>query len=1200
MTLRKGIYYTPFEIKEKGNLPLKLLKIKIPILEEKVNRVLSGDEPAHILLLDYERVVKNIAYRIANLGGNIVYVNLGELYILIWGIENYKRKFLRRLQIAVNNAFNEKRVLTDDFELQNLQFIPYQLKISNNKEITLLKVVNLKKELKTPLEFIPGRYSGVPLMGITLFEDAVYFEMRVKLDKKNLEKIIEFVQKLSKLGVFVYFVPVIKNNFMIFRGTFTEPLPIIKHNLKSVVESFSEFLNVLDAELFMGSGYVVGGIMELESVTVPVLNVIIPPLKKEERLKIDNRILFEIDPHRGFLSHNIPFIGRLEELEVFESFVYEKRGLKKPVFINIFGVPGSGKTRFIEEISSLIGGMGEKVEIIKVNIPRSNSRDVYSALSLTAKSLGIESKNMEIHQLSNLISEKIKELTQSSVVFLIFEDIDTLGDDTVKFLSTILLASDVSGAYVITTSRKKLTLPYMDKDTSLYIQLGGLSEESLKYLILEVLGAFPSSELLRFVREKTQGIPLYVIELLFRLKAQGRLVQRGKYFDLEKPFAGDIYSLEDIIGEFYESFKGDGVKTLIDICAIYPEDIPVHILEGVYSKLAPRRDFEGLFKQLIESRLVDIRTHEDIFPGITIKFKNYLFKRVIVDKIDKSRLSRLRKILLNVLEKDKRIPEIVRYRVIADIAKSLGDEEKFVQYMWKYALEHNRVNSFDTAYKALVEIEEKGPELLNPFEFYSLFSSVAVHTGNYGKALEHFENSLKVADEKEKKSIYPIGAIIHAAMGKMEEARKYLDMINPDKYRDVDKGFVYNALGICYLREQRNEEAERSLVLAKEYLADKNSAFYVTVLSNLAVALERLGKYHEALSVTEEALQRASGLYHSHSLMAINHNRALLFTHLGEYEKAIESLKESAFWAEQMRLVRALSFIYNTKGVFSFELGKYRDALEDLKKAYENVVKTDDIRQKASILANMGFARTKLGYWEEAEKDLVESITLRKKLNDRKGLSNNLFYLGELMRQWEKFQKAEEHFVESISIKEEINDKMGLLYALGYFSMLYSDKGEFDEAFKIAKKGLKVADSINDPHGTLFLEVALLYAIMGLAKFTEFEDSIAALKSKLSNNQYFHLEGIVYYLDGQYREKRKEPEHALSSYLKALEKSEITGEIKLKARSVEKILNLMVSHGLGKFGLDRIVTDAEEVLNFYEEKGFKRKAKNLSLILSEL
>ena len=1206
MSLNRGIFFTPLLIKEKGNYPLKFFEIKIPLLGERIGRILAGDEPRRMLLLDYIRSIEHIATHIARIGGNVVYAHWDRVFVLWEEGAEYKESLYKKLQEILSKMFSFRRFVFREFEMRDLPFVPIQVKIDKEKEITLLKITGKERDSSRPLRFIPFDFQKIQIAmmftGLYLFEDAFYFLIDIDFNKKQFKKTVNFIKRLAEEDAFVHIVPVMEDNILRVQGAFTEPFPIIKHRVKSIVNTFSSLADSPDYRIFLGKSNIVAGIVKLNNLMVPLFMSRVPTEQINEAIVLDEGILQEVYPYKVFEIHHVPFIGRLEQLEVFERFVYEKRDEQTPVYINVSGLPGVGKSRFVDEAFSIINERWDNVEIIKIDLARAGSDDIYASLSITAKVLGIsiDKKRPDINKLRELIRERLKELAQNAKVFIVFENIDTLGKDAVKFLSGIFLADRLSGVYVVTTSREKLSLPYVKRERCLHIQLGPLSKESLKYLVLELLGAFPTHSFLEFIYDNTQGIPLYVIELVLRLKARGKIFQKRNYYDLLQLQDEKVETLEDIVYEFYSGYRADGIKTLIDACAVYPGDIPVYVLEKLYSRLVPRKKFEDAFKKLISTFIVEIKTHENLFPGIAIGFKNEIFRKIVLEKITKTRISRLRRAILEVLEHDRRIPEIIRYRTLAEIAKALGDREKIALYMWNYAKEHNRLSSFDTAYRALVEIEEFGPEFIEPLKFHTLFAKIGVQTGNFKKALEHFKRAFYIADENEKKSLQPLGAVIYAALGKIEEANRYLENINPEEYKGIDRGYAYNAIGICNLRKEKNKEAEEYLLLAGKYIENKNTALYLAVLSNLSVAQQRMCKYHKALSTMEEALRRAQRMYDSYYLMAIQHNRAILFTHIGKYEEATRALEESAFWAEQMGLIHALSFIYNTRGMLLFELGKYRDALNDLEKAYNNVLKTDDKRQRASILANMGFARTKIGEWRKAKEELFESTSIREEINDLKGLSNNLFYMGELMREWEHFKSAVSYFEKSITLKEEIGDKMGLLYAHGYFSLLYSDMKKFDKAYKMAKKGLKIADSLEDPHGNLLLEVAILSSLIGLSRWKEVENSLGSLKSKLSERQFFHLESFVYYLEGIFHEKTRNEELALSSYLKALEKTKITGEIKIRASVVERILWLMVTYQLKKFGLEYVIEDANEILHFYNENGLGNKARDLSLMLSEL
>ena len=245
----------------------------------------------------------------------------------------------------------------------------------------------------------------------------------------------------------------------------------------------------------------------------------------------------------------------------------------------------------------------------------------------------------------------------------------------------------------------------------------------------------------------------------------------------------------------------------------------------------------------------------------------------------------------------------------------------------------------------------------------------------------------------------------HVTIGQLiVTLRRSLAADNPAAHQ-ADLAAELSNLGVWLDRVGRYEEAlevtQEAVTLGRALAADNPAAHQAdlaTALSNLGVRLRRVGRYEEALEVTQEAvtLRRAlaadNPAAHQADLAAGLSNLGVRLDRVGRYEEALEVTQEAvtlrrALAADNPAARQAdLATALDNLGIRLDRVGRYREALEVTQEAVtlRRALAADNPAAHqadlAAELSNLGVRLDRVGRYEEALEVTQEAVTLRRAL----------------------------------------------------------------------------------------------------------------------------------------------------------------------------------------------------------------------------
>jgi TOMM system kinase/cyclase fusion protein len=295
---------------------------------------------------------------------------------------------------------------------------------------------------------------------------------------------------------------------------------------------------------------------------------------------VDIFTLREGDPAAGF--HEVPLVGRAQELATLLDRWDRVRGGEGQAVL-IGGEPGIGKSRLARELAERIGDEPHAWLECRCT-PDSATSAFYPIVDLLSRLLDPErtaAPEAKITRLEALLSrygfelpeamplfapllaipmpakwaaldvspQKQRELTRDAVLALLFEmaekapvallieDLHWADPSTLELLGQLVTEVGSARVLALFTARPELTPPWSPAAV-LQLQLGRFGRAEVEQMAAKITSnrALPA-EVLEQIASRTDGVPLFVEELVLSLIETGALVEKDGAYALAKPLA---------------------------------------------------------------------------------------------------------------------------------------------------------------------------------------------------------------------------------------------------------------------------------------------------------------------------------------------------------------------------------------------------------------------------------------------------------------------------------------------------------------------------------------------------------------------------------------------------------------------------------------------------------------------------------------
>jgi tetratricopeptide (TPR) repeat protein len=144
---------------------------------------------------------------------------------------------------------------------------------------------------------------------------------------------------------------------------------------------------------------------------------------------------------------------------------------------------------------------------------------------------------------------------------------------------------------------------------------------------------------------------------------------------------------------------------------------------------------------------------------------------------------------------------------------------------------------------------------------------------------------------------------------------------------DPERAYTAYVQGDIALFMRNFEQAESYFRLGLNLRRQQGDSRRVAMaLRNLALALEYLGRYDEAIQCSEEAMQRFEELGDIRNLATVRVNLSILYHNLGEWSQALALLAQAELAYHKTRDEQSLAQLYTNRAIYQRKAGLLRES----------------------------------------------------------------------------------------------------------------------------------------------------------------------------------------------------------------------------------------------------------------------------------
>ena len=694
-----------------------------------------------------------------------------------------------------------------------------------------------------------------------------------------------------------------------------------------------------------------------------------------------------------------PFVGRLDELRLLKDLFHATGREQRIRLVSVMGAAGIGKSRLAWEFLKYVDGLvettywhngrspaygegvsfwalGEMVrgrcgllekddeqttrlkvaEAVRQWVPDDAERTWIEPALLTL--LGIEA-GVASDQLFAAWRTFFERISLQGTVALVFEDMHFADSGTLDFVEHLLEWSRGHPIYVVTLSRPELLERRPDwgaaKRSFASIYLEPLTRDDMRELLSGLVPGLPEAARDAIVG-RADGIPLYAVETVRMLVADGRLVQRG---DRYEP-AGDLTALavpDTLTALITSRLDGLGAadRSLVQDAAVLGQSFALGALASLSGIAEPELEQRtaGLVRQEIFARELDARSPER---------GQLAFVQALI-----------REVAYNTLAKRDRKS---RHLAAARYFEQLGSDE----------LAGALANHYMAAYQNAAEGTEADALAAQARLALRGAADRAASLGSHGQAISFVERALAfTSDERERATLFEQAGDSSSAAAR--PADDYYERA-AEIYARLDDRLagarVSAGRAKAMLVERRNEAAVALLEHAWKKFRDLWPApELIDMRVTLARCYNQNADYRRSLEVAEEALEAAEHAGAVDSIVGGFIAKGGSMAGVGRLREALALLDAAERLARDNAMSEKLGAALLVGGYVRADID-LREAFEKNEEGIELARRIGQVPLLLVFVNNIGYTGFLTGDWDAAlelmEAQLAEDVPLTHRL----------------------------------------------------------------------------------------------------------------------------------------------------------------------------------------------------------------------------
>jgi signal transduction histidine kinase len=240
----------------------------------------------------------------------------------------------------------------------------------------------------------------------------------------------------------------------------------------------------------------------------------------------------------------------------------------------------------------------------------------------------------------------------------------------------------------------------------------------------------------------------------------------------------------------------------------------------------------------------------------------------------------------------------------------------------------------------------------------------------------------------------------------------------------------------------------------------KHENWYGYIYNNLILALQKRGKYDEALAFAIEGLELAK-VYQD------TYNIAKSYSDIGYIHDRLNNFRESIKWQKKSIVLFDIVgesfkkyFAFTRVGIAYDDLGIYDSAHYYNQLALSYFVASNSIEEIGMVKSNIGNTYLKQKDWKNALDYLNEAYIFNKKVGDDLALSITAINLGKAHEKVGEIDLAKGYYAEGIRLSIALDDLKFQIEGNYSFYELFESQNQYDSALVYFKRYKMLEDSL--------------------------------------------------------------------------------------------------------------------------------------------
>jgi class 3 adenylate cyclase/tetratricopeptide (TPR) repeat protein len=583
-------------------------------------------------------------------------------------------------------------------------------------------------------------------------------------------------------------------------------------------------------------------------------------------------------------------------------------------------------------------------------------------------------------------------------------------------------------------------------------------------------------ELKRFIRDKAEGNPFYLEEMVNSIIEAGILVLEGRKWKTTKPLseANLPPTVQGVISARLDRLEKESKKILQEASVIGRA-----FLYEVLKQITELKEY--IDRGLILLERLDLVRARTIQPDLEYIFKHALTQEVVYNGLLKKERQNIHARIGRVMEEffHDRLPEF--YEDLAYHYNRSNNHDKAYQYLklsgQKAAASYSFSEAFiffNDALKILNKFPITDQNLIQKLNLLILLSDCMYTLAYPEDSLEILENGKKLSDElgdMRKRVIFQrhIG-YLYGTRGQHLLAIKCIRDCLPDikKLNDFDLAIqattelciLYARAGRCYEIVKIAPEIINTAIYKEKEISLKNKAAiaYARLLSIYGVSLGLTGNFPHALKTLQQSIISAKNTDDLFVLTSCEWHYGFCLVFKGDPDAAIVHFNNSLKSCEKAKWIWHIGWIYTFLGLAYLLKNDFDTAKQNAKHGLtlQNNSKVEAFLSIPHWVLSEIYLET--DYLEKAHSHIQTALRFAKKNNEESFESLSLITQGRVYHKF-KIQPPDVSInciLRGIIIAEEL--KLKSFCGIGYFRIgeLYFQQGEH----KNALKHLKIAQAM--------------------------------------------------------------------------------------------------------------------------------------------